>query len=126
MARYGVHKIQVYRWIQDGRMKPEIRQDDSGDYHVVTEQTLIDFDALGGRWKGNVSGKTWLPNRPGRQAAPISAPKPQGDISGAYGILADSIANPLSANAQLLGEWMLETIRKSIQREIRAATRRDD
>ena len=123
MERYGVHKIQVYRWIQDGRMRPEIKRDECGEYMAVTKQTLIDFDALGGRWKGNVSGKTWSPNKRGGQTE-ISTMPPIGD-SEAVGILAESIADPTPDKARLLGEWMLETIRKSIQREIRACMKRE-
>lgn len=126
-ARYGVARIQVYRWIQDGRMKPEIKRDEYGEYMAITEQTLIDFDALGGQWKGNLyGGKTWRPNKPGRTKSAIAAPKPIGDAAGkGLGIIAESIASPTNENALALGQWMLETIRKAIQREVKLQMRKE-
>ena len=125
--RYGVARIQVYRWIHGGRMKPEIERDENGEYMLVTEQTLIDFDALGGQWRvTRHGGKAWRPNKPGRKQSSISAPKPIGDsVEDAPGIIAQSIANPTNENAPALGQWMLETIRKAIQREVKSQMRKE-
>ena len=108
-------------------MKPEIKRDEHGEYIAVTEQTLIDFDALGGQWRASPSGsKAWRPNKPGRTQSPIGTPKPIGDTADhGLGIFAQSIASPANENALALGQWMLETIRKAIQREVKLQMRKE-
>lgn len=66
--RYSVHKVQIYRWIHDGRLKPESRMIDNRTCLVITAKSLSDFEALGGRWhelpphkpKSKTKRKAWI------------------------------------------------------------------